>query len=102
MRIGRVIGKVVLSEQVPEYRGGRWLIVSPCGRDELEKTGEPRISTEPSVVVYDDLGGSEGDLIGFTEGGEATRPFDRPMPIDSYNCCLLDTLHLDSRYASKA
>lgn len=102
MRVGRVIGKLVLSEHVPEYRGGRWLVVSPCGREELKHPEEVRISRQPSVVVYDDLGASEGDLIGFTEGGEATRPFDHPMPIDSYNCCLLDKLNLESRYASEA
>lgn len=100
MRIGRVIGRVVFSTTVPEYRGGRWLVVSPCDRQALSDPETVRRSEEPSVVVYDDLGAGEGDLIGFTEGGEATRPFDRPMPIDAYNCCLLDQVSLDPNFAS--
>lgn len=100
MRIGRVIGQVVLGVAVPEYRAGRWLVVSPCDREALEHPEVSRVSPEPSVVVYDSLGAGVGDLIGFTEGGEATRPFDWPMPIDAYNCCLLDQVSLDSNFAS--
>lgn len=101
MRIGRVIGKVVFNTAVPQYRGGRWLLVSPCGREELRTPAQVRISKEPSVVVYDDLGGTEGDLIGFTEGGEATRPFPDDMPIDAYNCCLIEKLSLNPQYTSE-
>lgn len=90
MRVVRVIGRVVLSDAVAAYRGGRWLMVSPLGREELSRVDEPRISDQPSLIVYDDLGASEGDLIAITEGGEAMNPFDRPMPIDAYNACLLD------------
>ena len=100
MRIGRVIGRVVLSDAVPEYRGGRWLIVSPCDRKALADTSHVRISDDPTVVVYDNLAAGDGDLIGFSEGGEATRPFDRPMPIDAYNCCLLDQVSLDPNFVS--
>ncbi|MFP4281577.1 MAG: EutN/CcmL family microcompartment protein [Opitutales bacterium] len=100
MRVGRVIGKVVLGDGVPAYRGGRWLLVSPCDRAALADPETVRVSAEPSLVVYDDLGAGPGDLIGFTEGGEATRPFDRPMPVDAYNCCLLDRVTLDPRYLS--
>jgi microcompartment protein CcmK/EutM len=102
MRVGRVVGNVVLSAQVPEFKGGRWLVVSPCGRAELSAPESVRISAEPSVVVYDNLGGSPGDLIGFTEGGEATKPFSDPMPVDAYNCCLLDRVYLNSQDATEA
>jgi microcompartment protein CcmK/EutM len=94
MKVGRVIGRVVLSQRVPELPTGRWLLVSPCGRDEVERSSEPLVSRAASPVVFDDLGASEGDLIGFTEGGEAIKPFDRPVPVDAYNCCLLDSVEV--------
>ncbi len=94
MRIGRVIGRVVLSQRIHELPTARWLLVSPLGRAEAEKQGEPLVSRQASPVVYDDLGAGEGDLIGFTEGGEASRPFDSPTPVDAYNCCILDSVEV--------
>lgn len=93
MKVGRVIGRVVLSSRIPELPVGRWLMVSPLGREELEN-GSGRFSSQPSPVVFDDLGASEGDLIGYTEGGEATRPFPGPVPIDAYNACILDSVEI--------
>ena len=95
MKIGKVIGRVVLSRFEAAYRGGRWLIVAPCDRTFLEGD-QTTFSRQPSLVCYDNLGAGVGDLIGYTEGGEATAPFDRPMPIDAYNCCLIDRIHLES------
>ena len=89
MKVGRVLGNVVLSQAIPEYRGARWLLVSPYKRDDLERESEAHVSGEPSTVVYDCLGGSAGDLIGYTEGGEASQPFETPTPVDAYNCILL-------------
>lgn len=98
MKIGKVIGRVVLNAAVPEYRGGRWLLVAPCSKTDLLNPEPPRIPAGgPSLVCYDDLGAGTGDWIGYTEGGEATAPFDRPMPIDAYNCCILDTVGMDGR-----
>ncbi len=94
MKIGRVIGHVVLSQHIPEYKGGRWLLVSPLDKKDLLEPANTSITTQPSSVVYDNLGGSTGDLIGYTEGGEATLPFDYPMPVDSYNCCLFDQVNV--------
>ena len=31
---------------------------------------------DPSLVVYDDLGGGVGEVIGYEEGAEAAQPFD--------------------------
>ncbi len=71
MRIGTVIGRVTLSKTVEELRGARWLIVSPFAREDFQKSGSPPLVTkEPSVVVYDDLGGGVGQTIGFIEGRE--------------------------------
>lgn len=92
MRVGSVIGKVVLSEALPELKGARWLIVSPLDRETLKAPWEEGLSGEETTVVYDHLGAGQGDVVGFSEGGEATRPFDHPMPIDSYNAVILDHL----------
>ncbi len=94
MRVGRVIGRVVLSQKVDELPTGRWLLVSPLGRTEAETPEEVRVSPHASPVVFDDMGAGYGDLIGFTEGGEAMRPFDRPVPVDAYDCCILDSVEV--------
>lgn len=92
MKLARVIGRVVLSHaEFPN--GGKLCLVSPLGRAEMQDAATPRISEAASFVVYDQLGAREGDLIGVTEGGEAMRPFDKPMPIDAYNSCIIDELH---------
>lgn len=93
MKICRVIGKVVLSQSVYKKPGSRFLLVSAMGRDELGAMDETRVSTQPSQVVYDDLGAHTDDVIGAVEGGEATRPFDHPMPIDAYNACIFDQIN---------
>lgn len=94
MRLGSVIGRVTLSVVVPELRGARWLLVSPFNREHFQR-GEVTpagVSTDPSLVVYDDLGGSVGGTIGFVEGREAAQPFDKPPPIDAINAALVDTI----------
>lgn len=95
MKFGRVIGRTVFSRQDPAYRGGRFLIVSPMGRDELQRgiDDESRpMSTSPTVVVYDNLGAGTGDVIGFVEGAEATAPFENPIPIDAFNAAIFNRL----------
>jgi carbon dioxide concentrating mechanism protein CcmL len=92
MRLGTVIGRVTLSLVVPELVGARWLIISPFNRDHFQQGTEPPagLSKEPSLVVYDDLGGAVGQTIGFVEGREAAQPFDPPTPIDAINAALVD------------
>jgi microcompartment protein CcmK/EutM len=93
MRIGTVIGRVTLSKTVEPLRGARWLIVSPFTRRELQEPArQPAVSTEPSLVVYDDLGGGVGQTIGFIEGREAAMPFDQPTPIDAIDAALVDQI----------
>lgn len=88
MRLGRVLGTVTLSQFDPSYRAGRWLVVRPLdGPDILTEAGPNR---QPSVVVYDNLGAGEGDMIAFTEGGEAAVPFAEPTPVDAYNTAIID------------
>jgi carbon dioxide concentrating mechanism protein CcmL len=92
MRLGRVIGRVTLSSVAPELRGARWLIVSPFSRAHFQHGADtpPGLSGEPSLVVYDALGGAVGQTIGFVEGREAAQPFAQPPPIDAINAALVD------------
>ena len=92
MRLGTVIGRVTLSKTVPALIGARWLVVSPFTRDHYQQGSTPpaSMSSEPSLVVYDNLGGGIGNTIGFAEGREAAQPFSQPPPIDAINAALVD------------
>jgi microcompartment protein CcmK/EutM len=92
MRLGAVIGRVTLGKTVPGIEGARWLIVSPFTREHYQHGRETPagLSSDPSLVVYDDLGGGVGQTIGFIEGREASEPFDQPTPIDAINAALVD------------
>jgi carbon dioxide concentrating mechanism protein CcmL len=94
MRLGTIIGRVTLSRSIPQFQGGRWLVVSPWTREQLLRGSESPagLSREPSPVVYDDLGGAVGQTIGFVEGREAAQPFDRPTPVDAINAALVDEI----------
>jgi carbon dioxide concentrating mechanism protein CcmL len=93
MRLGTVIGNVTLSKTVEGLVGARWLVVSPFTREHFQQSAKaPVVSKEPSLVVYDDLGGGIGQTIGFIEGREAAMPFERPTPIDAIDAALIDTI----------
>tara|TARA_B110000305_G_C19190274_1_gene516245 strand:+ start:144 stop:449 length:306 start_codon:yes stop_codon:yes gene_type:complete len=93
VRLGQVIGRVVLNQKDPAFVGDRWLVVSPLSKGQMH-TGEMLpLSDSPSVVVYDDLGAGVNDVIGYIEGAEATAPFKKPTPIDSYNAAIIDTIN---------
>jgi microcompartment protein CcmK/EutM len=94
MRLGRVIGRVTLSQAVPSLTGARWLIVNPLGREQYRQGLEADItlSKEPSLVAYDALGGGVGQVIGFVEGREAAVPFPQPTPIDAICAALVDKM----------
>ncbi len=94
MKLGAVIGRVTLSKVVPELVGARWLIVSPFTRDHFQRGAETPVglSQDPSLVVYDALGGGVGQTIGYIEGREAAQPFDVFPPIDAINAALVDDI----------
>jgi microcompartment protein CcmK/EutM len=94
MKIGTVIGRVTLCQTVPSLAGARWLIVSPFTRDDFKAGESERTSPspEPSLVVYDDLGGGVGQTIGYVEGREAAQPFAAPTPVDAINAALIDEI----------
>src|SRR5437870_94294 len=94
MRLGSVIGRVTLSATIPALQGARWLIVSPFTREHFQRGTETPsgLSKDPSLVVYDDLGGTVGQTIGFVEGREAACPFAAPTPVDAINAALVDEI----------
>ena len=87
MRIARVIGKLILNRRMSDLVPGRLLIVRPLDREQL--AGAP--TGDETVIVFDELSARDGDLIGLTEGREATAPFwPKKVPYDSYNAAILD------------
>ena len=94
MRIGQVIGKVTMNIQEEAFRGGRWLVVNPVDTEQINTciSQPPSLTKQPSLIVYDNIGAGEGDIIGFVEGAEATAPFDGPTPIDAISLAIFDTL----------
>jgi len=91
MRLGRTIGTVTLVEPHPAMRGGVFRVVVPLAIGDLA-TGDG--AAEP-LVAWDDLGAGDGQLVAFSEGGEAAQPF-RPAdkPVDAYVAALIDRLDL--------
>jgi ethanolamine utilization protein EutN len=94
MKLGTVIGRVTLSRSEKTLTGGRFLIVSPFSREQYAKRLDAGagMGKDPSLVVYDDLGGGVGDVIGYEEGAEAAQPMPQPTPIDAINCALIDEM----------
>ena len=89
MRVGKVIGRVTLQKMYETLTGGRFLLVEV--QDRFSLVGKPRKNAE-SLVVYDEWGAAEGDLIAFTESREAAMPFypEKRVPLDAYNAAILD------------
>ena len=94
MKLGTVIGRVTLSQTLKPLEGGRYLIVSPFSRAQFAAglDAPTGMGNDPSLVVYDDLGGAPGHVIGYIEGREAAQPFDVPPPIDAINAALVDEM----------
>jgi len=90
MRLGHVIGRVTLSQQDPAYKGGRFLLVQPFSKEQFAGAPMLPLAKGFSLVVYDNLGAGVGHVIAFTEGAEATAPFDQPTPVDAFNAALID------------
>lgn len=89
MRIGKVVGKVCLTQTYETLVGGRFLIVEV--QDRFALAGEKRKTSE-TIVVYDHLGAGDGEMIAFSESREACMPFypEKRVPIDAYNSAILD------------
>jgi microcompartment protein CcmK/EutM len=94
MRIGQVIGRTVMSVQDPSFKGGRFLLVSPLDASQFSRACSTKmpVTAQATVVVYDNIGAGEGDVIGFSEGAEATAPFPSPIAIDALCIAIFDRI----------
>lgn len=98
MRIAEVIGRCTLSVCHPSLRGAKWVIGVPLAQEGIQSVVAGKKSSagrgEP-FVIYDDRGADNGDLIGVSEGAEASAPFSPNMkPIDGYNAAILDAIEI--------
>jgi microcompartment protein CcmK/EutM len=89
---------VTLGKRAPELKAGALLICEAMDATGLKDPMNFQVRQTPmpeSLVVFDHYGAGAGDLIAFTEGGEATQPF-RPqkVPIDAYCAAIIDTIHV--------
>jgi microcompartment protein CcmK/EutM len=91
MRLGKTIGTVTLVEPHDTIRGGVFRLVVPLSAADLTAADGP---AEP-LVAWDDMGAGEGQLVAFSEGGEAAQPF-RPLekPVDAYVAAIVDRLDI--------
>ncbi len=93
MRFGKVIGRVVLGQTLNALAGARWLMVKPLSRAQFKDMDSKESSSDPAIVVYDKLGAGLGDIIGFTEGGEAMLPLPQGTPVDAYCALIVDRIN---------
>jgi microcompartment protein CcmK/EutM len=91
MRLARVIGSVTLSPPHPTMQGGMLRLLVPLSAANLAAADGP---AEP-LVAWDPLGAGVGQVVAFSEGGEAAQPF-RPAlkPVDAYVAAIIDRLDL--------
>ena len=91
MRIGLTIGTVTLVEPHETVRGGALRLVVPLAASDIARGDGP---AEP-LVAWDDLGAGDGQIVAFSEGGEAAQPF-RPLdkPVDAYIAALIDQIEV--------
>jgi len=94
MKLGTVIGRVTLSRSVDSLKGGRFLLVSPFGREQFAAglNAPASMGKDPSLVIYDDLGADVRQVVGYEEGREAAQPFAQPTPVDAINTVLVDEI----------
>ena len=94
MRIGKVMGRVCLTQTYETLVGGRFLIVEVQDRHAL--AGRARKTAE-SLVCYDNLGAGVGETIAFSESRDACMPFypEKIVPLDAYNAAILDAAQVN-------
>jgi len=86
MRLGMVIGRVVLSRSLPSLRGTSLLLVEPVTAPNL--AARNGLGGGRTIVVADQLSPAAGQMIALVEGSEAANPYPSPTPVDAY-CALI-------------
>jgi microcompartment protein CcmK/EutM len=100
MRIGEVIGRIVLCRCDGPLNAGRFMILRPQSLAALQ--GDAQADGEP-VVAYDELGAHTGMLVAFSEGREAAMPwYPQPVGVDAYIGCLLDEIVVEATQPAAA
>jgi len=91
MRLGIVRGHITLTPAVESYRGRTLVIVEPVTMENLRaKNGK---GGGKALIVIDELGAAEGQMIAFTEGREASNPFwPGAVPVDAYCSLIVDSI----------
>jgi ethanolamine utilization protein EutN len=95
MRIGRTIGSLTLCRSHPLLAGAVFRIAVPLSLANLR--GEAKEDAE-EIVLLDELGAANDQLIAITEGAEAANPYHpETKPIDGYCAAILDQIDLGKR-----
>lgn len=91
MRLGMVRGHVVLNPSVESFHGRTLAVVEPVTMENL-RAGNGQGGGK-ALIVLDELGAADGQMIAFTEGSEAANPFwpDR-VPVDAYCALIVDSI----------
>ena len=87
MRLGIVLGHVVLSRAIPALKGTSLLLVDPVTAPNLAARNG-RGGGKTFVVADRQLSPAVGQMIGIVEGREAANPYPDPTPVDAY-CALI-------------
>jgi hypothetical protein len=87
VRLGIVIGHVVLSKAIPALKGTSLLLVDPVTAANLAARNS-RGGGRTLVVADRQLSPAVGQMIGVVEGREAASPYPEPAPVDAY-CALI-------------
>lgn len=94
MRVAKILGSVVLARSHPSLAGARLRVAVPLSLEELQSDSQP---AGDSLVLWDEIGAGNGELVALSESGEAAQPF-RPelKPVDAYNAAILDKINFTS------
>ncbi len=93
MRLGIVRGHVTLNLSVDSFRARTLAIVEPVTMENL-RAGNGAGGGK-ALILLDELGAADGQMVAFTEGREAANPFwPQPVPVDAYCALIVDSIHL--------
>lgn len=115
MRIGQVVGKVVLNRVHPSLTGAQFKIVLPLtfkdlasqsrddaleASDAVDRLANPEYPRKwgNELVVYDSCSAAVGEWLAFSEGAEAAAAFgaDKKAPVDAFAGAIIDTVTIDA------
>lgn len=93
MRLGIVRGHVTLTPALESFRGKTLVIIEPLTMENLRaKNGH---GGGKALVAVDEFGAGEGQVVAFTEGGEAANPFwPGAVPVDAYLSLIVDAIDI--------